>query len=104
MVALERPVRYQPRRCALGRNLLRGLTKRQRLGLREQVSHQQVVMATNRVESLAETDKIGRNQLGTLVYQLVERMLAVGARLAPVDRPSLIIHAPAVKRHRLAVA
>ena len=36
--------------------------------------------------------------------QLIEGMLAVGPRLAPVDRPGVVIHGDAVQRHMLAVA
>ena len=48
--------------------------------------------------------KVGRNQLGPLVNQLVESMLTVCARLAPDDRSGLIIDPSAPAVHRLAVA
>ena len=67
-------------------HLLGRLAERQRLGLREDVGHQQVVMLAERVERLREADEVARDQLRALVDQLVEGVLPVGARLAPVDR------------------
>ena len=79
-------VRHQPVRRALGPDLVLRLAEGQRFGLGEQVRHQQVVMAAERVQGLAETDEIARDQLGPLVDELVEGMLAVGAGLAPDRR------------------
>ena len=73
-------------RRALGADLLLGLAERERLGLREHVRHQQVVVVAERVQVLGEPDQVDRDQLRALVDQLVEAVLAVGARLAPVDR------------------
>ena len=63
-----------------------GAAERQRLGLGEQVRHQQVVVVAVRVVRVGEADEVGRHDPGALVQQLVERVLAVGARLAPHDR------------------
>ena len=49
-VAFEGAVGHQPFRRPLGADLLRGLAKRQRLGLREDVGHQQIVMVAQRVQ------------------------------------------------------
>ena len=78
-------------RRALGADLLLGLAERQRLGLGEHVGHQQVVVVAQRVERLGEADQVDRDQLRALVDQLVEAVLAVGARLAPVDRAGLVV-------------
>ena len=48
-------------------------------------------MLAQRVVGLAEADQVDRDQLGALVDQLVEAVLAVGARLAPVDRPGVVV-------------
>src|SRR5205823_14640321 len=61
------------------------LAEGQRLGLREHVRHQHVVVATNRIQRFRERDEIAWNEPRALVDQLIERMLAVGAGLAPVD-------------------
>ena len=53
---------------------------------------------------LAKSDQIARDQLGSLMNKLVERVLPVGARLAPDDRRSLVVYGLAVERHVLAVA
>ena len=59
--------------------------------LREHVGHQHVVMPAERIERLAEGDEVARNQPRALMDQLIERVLAVGARLAPVDRAGVVI-------------
>src|SRR5579883_1355481 len=96
-------MRHQPLRRALGFDLLRSLAEGERLGLGENVGGQQIVMASERVQRAAEGDEVGRNQLGSLMNQLVEGMLSVGAGLAPENRPGLIIDLPPVERHVLAV-
>src|SRR5439155_9062674 len=81
-VALEDPVGYEPVRRALGLDLVRRLPERQRLRLGEDVRQEHVVMAAEWVERLAKRDEVTRNKPGALMDQLVERMLAVGSRLA----------------------
>ena len=49
------------------------------------------MVVTQRVEGLAEPDEIDRDQLGALVDELVEAVLAVGARLTPVHRAGLVV-------------
>ena len=85
----KRPVRGEPGRRAFGLDLGRRLAEGQGLGLGEDVGHQQVVMPAQRVERLREADEVAGDKLGALVDQLVEGMLSVGARLAPVDRSRL---------------
>ena len=53
---------------------------------------------------LDEPDEVGRDQPGALVDQLVVRVLAVGARRAPDDRPGVVGDPLAVEADRLAVA
>ena len=67
------------------------LAERQRLGLRKNVGDQNVVMRAQRIERLAERDEVARNQSRSLVNELIERMLAVGPGLAPVNRPGLVV-------------
>ena len=71
-----------------------GLAERQRLGLREDVGQQHVVMPSERIERLVEPDEVARDEPRALMNQLIERMLTVGSRLAPVDRPSLVVRLP----------
>src|SRR6478609_3883992 len=71
-VALEDPVRHEPVVGALGLDLLCRLAESERLGLREDVRRQQVVMIAQRVERVREADEVTRNELGALVNQLVE--------------------------------
>ncbi len=72
------------------------LAECQRFGLREEVRQQLRVVIRQRVVSDGRGDEIARHHFGTLVDQLVERMLAVSARLTPDDWASLVIHRIAV--------
>src|SRR6202040_2537943 len=89
---------------SLGLYFVGSLAERQRLALCKQISHQQVVLVAERIERLAEADEIAGDEPRSLMDQLEERMLSVGAGLAPVDRPGLVIHAFAIERNVLAVA
>src|SRR5215471_2282120 len=62
------------------------------------------MVSAERIEGLAEADEITGDELGPLMYQLVERVLAVRSRLTPDDWPRLIVDARAIQRHVLAVA
>ena len=90
-VALEHAVRDDAFGRALGAHLLLGLAERERLGLREDVRHQHVVVVADRVQRLAEADQVDGDELRALVDQLVEAVLAVRARLAPVDGAGLVV-------------
>ena len=74
---------------AFGLDLFPGLAERQRLGLREEVGHQQVLVVADDLVGLREPDEVARDQLRALVDQLVVGVLAVRARLAPDDRAGL---------------
>src|SRR5262245_52549439 len=88
-VAFKDPMRYETLLRAFSRHFLGRLPEGQRLGLREHICQEHVVMLAKRVESLAEGDEVARNQPGSLMNQLVERVLPVGPRLAPVYRARL---------------
>ena len=62
------------------------------------------MLIAERIQCLAKTDKITRDQFGTLVDKLVKRMLAVSTRFAKIDGPRLIVHTRAVECDTLAVA
>ena len=49
-------------------------------------------MPAQRRERVTERDEVARNQPRALVNQLVERVLPVGARLAPVNRARVVAH------------
>ena len=85
-------------------HLVGGLAEGERLALREQVRHQQVVLPAERIERLGEADEVARHEPRALVDELVERMLAVGARLAPEHRRRLDADRRAVELDVLAVA
>ncbi len=57
----------------------------QALGLGEHVSHELVVMVPQSLDRVPEPDELHWHQPGSLVQQLVEGVLAVGARSAPDD-------------------
>ena len=62
-----------------------------------------LIAVLQRVRGVHERDEVGRDQLGALVDQLVEGVLAVGARLAPEDLAGLGGDRGAVPTHGLAV-
>src|SRR5579859_4337981 len=62
------------------------------------------MVPTERVQGLIESDEVTRDQLGSLVDELVERMLAIGSRLPPDNWPGLIVHAPALQIDMLSIA
>src|SRR5207245_10358988 len=103
-VALEGAVWHQPGRRAFGLNLLGRFAKGQRLRLGKNVGQEQIVVAAEWVERLAKRDKVTGDELGPLMDQLVEGMLAIGARLPPVDRPGLVVNLCSIERDVLAVA
>lgn len=65
-----------------------GLAEGQSLGLGEEVGKQDTVMegVADRVKGSGRGDEVGRDQLGPLVNELVERVLSVGSGSTPNDR------------------
>ena len=74
-------------------DLLGGFAEGEGLGLREDVGHQDIVMAAERVERLGEADEVAGDEARALVDELVEGVLAVGAGLAPVDGAGVVVDA-----------
>src|SRR5580658_2745248 len=103
-IAFEDAMRDEPVRRAFFFHLLGRLAEGESFGLREHICEQHVVVATDWIERLRERDEVARNEFSSLMDQLVERMLAVGSRLAPTNRAGLVVHVSAVERDVLAVA
>src|SRR5271168_3805887 len=91
-VALKDAMRNQPIRRPLSLYLLRRLSESQGLGLGKDVGQQYVMVSPERVEGLLKTDEVNGNQPGALVDQLVERVLPISARLAPVNGAGVVVH------------
>src|SRR5581483_6652255 len=102
-VAREGPVRNQRLRDSLGPDLVARPAERERLGLGEQVGHQQVVVAADHVRRPDEPDQVARDQLGPLVQELEVGVLPVGPLGSPDHRARLIRDELAVQIDRLAV-
>ena len=106
-VAGEHAGRDDLLRGTLGAHFVSGLAERQGLGLGEVVAQEQLVhvlvAVLGRVRGVDERDEVGRDELGALVDQLVEGVLAVGARFAPEDLAGLGGDGGAVPTHGLAV-
>ena len=79
------------------------LAVHQGFGLSKEVGEELLVMVTDLVVAVGRSDEVARNHLGALVDQLVEGVLAVGARFAPEDRTRLVVHALGVAVNGLAV-
>ena len=103
-VAVEDAVRGECGGGAFGFDFGEGFSEGEGLGLREDIGHEDVVMAAERVEGLGEGDEVAGDEAGALVDELVEAVLAVGAGLAPVDRTRVGIHMGAIEFHMLAIA
>ena len=92
---------------ALCTNLFLGLTESESLRLREEVSQEQFVnvllAVLGRVDRVSECQEVRGNQAGTLVDQLVESVLAVGAGLAPEHFTGCVVDEGAVRTNGLTV-
>src|SRR5215475_8786951 len=103
-VAFEYPVRYEPVRRPFRFDLFGSLAERERFSLGKHVRQKHVVMASQGIERLREGDEVTWDQMGPLVDQLVEGVLAVGPRLTPVNGACLLRYGRSVDRYMLAVA
>src|SRR5829696_826464 len=88
-VAGEHPRRHDGLRSALGADLLGGFPEGQRRGLGEKVREEELMdvafTVPKRMRRVRHGDEVRGNHPGALVDELVERMLPVGAGLAPED-------------------
>ncbi len=77
----------------LGLDLGLCLAGHERLGLSQEIGEQDLVVeaAAHRVVCLNRGDEIAWDDLGTLVDELIESVLTVGARLAPNYRSSAVV-------------
>ena len=103
-VALEDAVGHKPIRRAFSFDLLRRFAESQSLGLREDIRQQHVVVPADRIQCFGKTDKVARDQPRALMDQLIERMLTVGPRLAPVDGAGIVIDRRPFERDMFTVA
>src|SRR5579862_4162320 len=97
-------MRHQSSRRTLGAQLRLALAEGQRLALGEQVGRQQILVLSEWVETATEADEVARDQSRPLMYQLIKRVLTVGARLSPENRSGVIAHVLAGAGDVLAVA
>src|SRR5262249_46986704 len=103
-IAFEHTVRNKPIWHTFRLDLLTGFSKSESRSLRKDVRQQHIVMPAERVERLSERDEVTRNEPSALMDQLIEGMLAVCSRLAPIDRAGLSLDWRPLERHVLAIA
>ncbi|MNH85443.1 hypothetical protein D3C73_378840 [compost metagenome] len=84
-------------------NHVQRFTERQRFRLCEEVRQQFGVVVAQWIMADGRSDKVARHQLGPLMDQLIERMLAVGAWFTPDNRAGLVIYRVAVTVNVFAV-
>src|SRR4051812_48019161 len=97
-------MRHEPIRTTLGAQLVGGLTEGECLALREHVGDQHIMMAAERIQWLGKADEVAWDELRALMDELIERVLAVGAGLAPIDWTRVGADRFACDRYALAVA
>ena len=103
-VPIEFPMRSQPLGSSFLADFIERLSKSQRLGLGKHIGHEQFVMSANRIERVTKRDKVAWDQSCALVDQLIKRVLAIRTRLAPVNRPGVIVHMVSCEGHALPIA
>ena len=98
-------MRYEVVGSAFFLDLVRCLADHERFGLGEVVRRQHLLMLVvlDWVVGLGGKDEVGGDELGTLVQELEEGVLSVGARLAEKDRASGILHVVAGSGNSLSV-
>lgn len=86
-------------------DLLLGLAEREGFRLREKVGEQDLVVlaAGDRVEGFHRCQEITGDELGTLVDELVECVLAVGTGLSPDDGSRFVVYKVSCLGNRLSV-
>src|SRR6266576_1406099 len=97
-------MRHEPIRRALSFDLVGRLTEGQGFGLSEHVGQEHVVVPPKPIERLVKRYEVTWNEPRSLMNQLVERVLAICAWLAPVDRTGIVGDFAAVEGDVFAVA
>src|SRR4030081_3537419 len=103
-ITFEYSVGNEPLGSVFYLHLFSSLAECQCLGLRANVGNQHIVVAAKRVERLRKSDEVAGDQPGPLMNQLVERMLAIGSRLAPVNLTCVVRDSLPIECHMLAIA
>src|SRR5262249_14540302 len=103
-VALEDPGGYERIRCSFRLDILRRFAEGQCLSLREHVGHEHVMVPAEPIQRLAKPDEITWDEPGSLVDQLVKRMLTVGSRLPPIDGTGIVIDPLTIESHMFTIA
>src|SRR2546427_1823015 len=103
-ITFEDSVGHEPIRRAFSLYFVGRLAESQRLGLSEHIGQEHVMMAAERMEWFRESDEVARDQPGTLMYQLIERVLPIRSRLSPIDGTSFASDRGSIQRDMLAVA
>lgn len=103
-VSFEDSVGDEPTRGSFIEDFFVCLTECERFGLCEDVCHEQVVMSPEGIEGFGERDEIAWDESGSLVDQLVEGVLSIGAWFSPVDRAGVVVDDRAIESNAFAVA
>src|SRR5438132_928048 len=97
-------MRHEPIRSTLSLDLLGRLAERQRFGLSKYVCQEYIVMPAKRVERLVERYEVAGNESSSLVNQLIEGMLTIRSRLAPINRAGIVGDFVTIERDVFAIA
>src|SRR5262252_10143016 len=96
-------MRYEPVGHTFGFHLLGRLAEGECLRLREDVRQEYVVVSPEAIQRVDERDEVARDEMCPLMDELIEGVLSIGARLAPVHRSGRRTHWRSVVRDVLAV-
>src|SRR5262249_37023342 len=103
-VTLEHGGGYERIRYSSRLDILMLFADGQCLSLREHVSHEHVMVPAEPIQRLAKPDEITWDEPGSLVDQLVKRMLTVGSRLPPIDGTGIVIDPLTIESHMFTIA
>lgn len=103
-VSFKDSVWDEPSRGSFAEDFVLCFTERECFGLCEDVGHDQVVMSPEGVEGFGERDEVAWDESGSLVDQLIEGVLSVGAWFSPVDRAGVVVDDRAIESNAFTVA
>ena len=89
--------------CEFRSNVSLGPALHEGLGLGEKIGHELGVVVAQRVLRFTEADEVARDEFGSLMDELIEGMLAIGADLTPEHRACMKVDVLAIAIDKLTI-